>query len=297
MREKASSKKKDVPADSPDKTAPDKRGTKEFPFVIDTEGHQDTATEAEKKAREKDDKHNVDDWTLRWAGITAGATVVLMIVGIGGVCYAGKTLDTIQQQIGEMKTAGKQTDRMLKHARKQAKAAHLGAQAIINSERAWVVVHPRQVELVPMTPGAIRPFYVFRHDLINKGKTVAKLIEFNAESRIVEHDAKLPSAPVYQSTDNIGIEFAHGTVLVPDDPISGVPVSLDESIVDWNTYQRVQAGDVALYVYGYIAYFDFSSGRRKVQFGYKYLPTGPENFDSKRIFWTQCGPLDYNTHT
>jgi len=165
MREKASSKKKDVPADSPDKTAPDKRGTKEFPFVIDTEGHQDTATEAEKKAREKDDKHNVDDWTLRWAGITAGAT------------------------------------------------------------------------------------------------------------------------------------FAHGTVLVPDDPISGVPMSLDESIVDWNTYQRVQAGDVALYVYGYIAYFDFSSGRRKVQFGYKYLPTGPENFDSKRIFWTQCGPLDYNTHT
>src|SRR5580658_3542611 len=70
----ASSKKKNVAADSPEKPTTDQRGTKDSPLVVDTEGHQDTPAEAEEKTREKEDKHSIDAWTLRWTGITAGAT-------------------------------------------------------------------------------------------------------------------------------------------------------------------------------------------------------------------------------
>jgi hypothetical protein len=100
----SSRKQKNIPGDSPDKSTRDQRGTKESPLVVDTEGHQYTPAEAKEKSREKEDKHGVDAWTLRWAAITAGATVFLMIVGIGGVIAAIRTLRAIKQQAGLMET-------------------------------------------------------------------------------------------------------------------------------------------------------------------------------------------------
>lgn len=108
------SKKKNVTADSPGEATADQRGTKESPFVVDTEGHQDTPAETQEKTREKEDKNSVDAWTLRWTGITTGATVVLMLVGIGGVIAAIRTLRAIEKQAGlmeiQIKDARKSSD-------------------------------------------------------------------------------------------------------------------------------------------------------------------------------------------
>jgi hypothetical protein len=98
MGKEASSKKKNVPASIPKPTA-DQRGTKNSPLVVDTEGHQDTPAETEEKAREKEIKDKIDSRTLLSVEITAGATVILMFVGIGGVCAALRTLNAILRQV------------------------------------------------------------------------------------------------------------------------------------------------------------------------------------------------------
>jgi hypothetical protein len=98
------SKNKNVLTDSVEKPTAAQRGTNESPLVIDTEGHRDTPAETEEKTKEKENKNSVDAWTLRWVGITAGSTVVLMLVGIGGVIAAIRTLRAIEKQAGLMET-------------------------------------------------------------------------------------------------------------------------------------------------------------------------------------------------
>lgn len=76
----------------------DQRGTKEFPIVIDTEGH--TQTEAERAKADAEHQHvlDVEHLNLRYARITAWSTAALVLVGIGGIGAALKTLNQIQRQ-------------------------------------------------------------------------------------------------------------------------------------------------------------------------------------------------------
>jgi hypothetical protein len=104
VRKEASSKKKNVSASSPSKATADQRGTKNSPLVVDTEGHQETPAEAKEKAREKEIKNKIDSRSLLSAEITAGATVVLMFVGAGGVVLALRTLRAIENQATLMRT-------------------------------------------------------------------------------------------------------------------------------------------------------------------------------------------------
>lgn len=104
VRKEANSKDKSVSADSPSKAATNQRGTKDSPLFIDAEGHQQTPAEAKEKAREKEVKDKIDTRTLISAEITAGATVVLMLVGIGGVIAAIRTLRAIEKQVNVMES-------------------------------------------------------------------------------------------------------------------------------------------------------------------------------------------------
>jgi hypothetical protein len=93
-----SQKKRRAAADSTSQTATDQRGTKQSPLIVDTQGHQDNPAEAADKQREKDTKDRTDSRTLLSTEITAGATVVLLFVGIGGVLLARRTLSAIDRQ-------------------------------------------------------------------------------------------------------------------------------------------------------------------------------------------------------
>jgi len=168
-----------------------------------------------------------------------------------------------------------------------------GVDALVNSERAWIIVRPTQAALMPAAPGIIYPYNRLRHDIVNKGKTVARVIAMNAEFRILEKGESLPPEPIYEplSTDQVG--FSHGYVLVPEDPINGVSIPIDEI----KRLDRVLKGEITLYVYGYIDYFDFSEKRRRNQFCFRYFPSGPEDFDGRRFYWGADAPLVYNTQT
>jgi len=76
----------------------DQRGTQDSPLVVDTEGHKDNPAETAAKQREKEQRDRIDARTLRSLEITAGATVVLVFVGIGGIIAAVSTLRAIKKQ-------------------------------------------------------------------------------------------------------------------------------------------------------------------------------------------------------
>ncbi len=70
----------------------------------------------------------------------------LVAIGAFGVGYAIRTLKAIERQakanedtLAEIKAAGLQTNRMIEQAAKHADAAKQSADALVNSERAWVM--------------------------------------------------------------------------------------------------------------------------------------------------------------
>jgi len=77
------------------------------------------------------------DW-MDW--VTWGLNCVLVGIAIFGVLYARRTLKAIEGQLTEMKATGVQTAAIIAQATKQAEAAVLNAQAVINSERPWIVI-------------------------------------------------------------------------------------------------------------------------------------------------------------
>lgn len=64
-------------------------------------------------------------------------SVVLVLIGGFGVCYARKTLKAIERQLTELQSSGKQTDRMIEHAGKSFDLARDTAQKQL---RAYVLV-------------------------------------------------------------------------------------------------------------------------------------------------------------
>jgi hypothetical protein len=116
--ENAAKKKPDNSAGTNSAAQP--RGTKENPLVVDALGHQQTPVErkeAEKQAAEaeaeKQYHYGIDRWTLKWNGIASIATAVLVLIGIGGVCAAIRTLRAIEDQGKHMERQGALMERQL----------------------------------------------------------------------------------------------------------------------------------------------------------------------------------------
>jgi hypothetical protein len=76
----------------------DQRGTKKLPFIVDTEGHQQTETEKRQASEKEDRTREVVRWTLYFAQLAAWATVALVFIGLGGVGAAIWTLRQIKRQ-------------------------------------------------------------------------------------------------------------------------------------------------------------------------------------------------------
>ena len=85
-------------SDSDQPVNADQRGTRQLPLVIDTEGHQRTEPEKNEATKKENRAREVERWTLYFAQLTAWATVVLVLVGIGGTVAAVCTILEIRKQ-------------------------------------------------------------------------------------------------------------------------------------------------------------------------------------------------------
>ena len=241
----------------------------------------------------------------------------LVCVGWHGVRAAMRTLKAIQrqaylmrQQVGRMdqqridsnKSSADNLaalNRQIAALEGQVGIAHDTAEATknivnatIRSERAWVIVRPIQSSLRPVVSGMIRPYNQMFHDIVNKGRTVAKLIALNAAWKVIADDEALPVKPDYPPLESDHVQFLHGAVMVPEEVINGASIWINEL----ERLPQALSGNMSLYVYGYIEYFDFAETRREIRFCYRYIPLG-EDASGNRIYWSLDGPTAYNAHS
>lgn len=111
----------------------------------------------------------------------------------------------IERQVQEMRSTSFQTDRLIEEAAKQSIAAKKSAEALINTERAWIMVeldwvpgYPKVVlggssDIGAHTSAAIRFLYT------NEGKTIAWIDEKLACFQIIK---ELPKAARPQRSEN-----------------------------------------------------------------------------------------------
>jgi hypothetical protein len=77
---------------------PDQRGTKDAPLIVETHDRPKTDKEAAEAKKDKEQADYINRWSLRFAGIAAIATALLVFVGIGGIYAAICTLRAIEKQ-------------------------------------------------------------------------------------------------------------------------------------------------------------------------------------------------------
>jgi hypothetical protein len=155
-----------------------------------------------------DEKHLAYDWL--WEPIRTNWPLVL--VGIFGVLAAVRTLKRMESQIEEMKQQRGVMDGQLTQmtsqvtemqkqttligdsvnaAKESADAALLNAQAVLDSERPWLIVTVEKNEAVA------RPGYFFFR-VTNRGRTPARLIEGGTNHAFRTRPDELPVPPDYQ---------------------------------------------------------------------------------------------------
>ena len=121
-----------------------------------------------------------------------GAGVMLAFAGVIGVCFAYRTLRTLQHQTIA--------------TRKAAEAARLNAQAVINAERPWVVVTEKREG----TAGIASIFYSRV-----RGRTPAIIISNWADHIYVDDPQHLPIPPRYEIIVTIRFSNVHNSINPP----------------------------------------------------------------------------------
>jgi hypothetical protein len=220
-------------------------------------------------------------WDVAWA------TWALVFVGLGGTIAAIWTLLTIrrqttaiERQVHEMQSTSIQTDRLIEEATKQSIAAKKSAEALINTERAWIMV---EIEPVPgisrrmvsqSSDGRSCTSVRIRFNYTNEGKTIAWIDEKLACFQILK---ELPKQP----------DFSALTMLdcVPEWVGIKGGGQLDHAL---QVEGQEDMEDISV-IWGVIRYRDAFNSKHETIFGFRICPD--DRFE--RI----AGLLDYNKST
>jgi hypothetical protein len=169
----------------------------------------------------------------------------------------------------------------VKSTKKAADAALLNAQAVIDSERAWILVTISREALLPekINPTLLMAYFL-SPTVVNRGKSVCKLTWMFVTKRIIKSTSQLPSDPDYSEIPESSV-LRDELVLAPESPLTPLSIGISMSEI-----QRVREGNEALYVYGYVVYeigAPTSERKKATRFCFVYnIPGGysplPEGF-------------------
>jgi hypothetical protein len=180
--------------------------------------------------------------------ITWFADLVLAVVGV-------LTLIAVWKQANRMGEHSTHLQSVAGSAAKNAEAALLNAQVLIESERAWLAVTMGAVKLEPELANPNMQVTFWMHPTVaNHGRTPARLTRMYLRYRLCKSITKLPFVPVYEMDDDDPSDdgsscFDGELLIVPNSAISPLGVPLDNEDA-----RTVRAGDITLILYGYIRY-------------------------------------------
>jgi hypothetical protein len=188
-------------------------------------------------------------------------TWALVVVGIGGIIYAARTLGAIRHEA--------------QIAKEIAAAANLNAKAVIDSERAWIVAdeNPRIADIASGQPITI--IWTIR----NGGKTTARVTE-KAEAYSVQFSLNgLPEQPNY----SLPTLWPDGIVLAPNSTLNCAV-----RVLNPDPWHQIENGSMILFVYGLVKYRDVFEREHETRYIFRY--------DASKAF-SADGKLEYSKAT
>jgi hypothetical protein len=195
----------------------------------------------------------------------------------------------------EIRATGRQTDEIVRHAathaqaaKDAAEAAKVSAEALIDSEQAWIAVTIGAMPEFNVDTNRLEILYVqpaFR----NYGKTPGKITKIKARPLIVTEPETLPPEPIYEGNGlqsfDIEIDLPPGTTIQP--------LNIGVSNIELAEIKRSR--NSTLYIIGIIEYSGVAGRQHWTRFCFIYhVPSGfnplPEGFYIS-------GPRAYNRAT
>jgi len=220
---------------------------------------------------------------LEWAlhdKIAWAATVVLAIVGWGGILLALSLLKKIDRQTGYAETSAEA-------AAVSAQAALLNAQALIHSERPWILM------TVEPSRSAENSFTVMA---TNRGRTPGRITATMSGSKVTIDEKHLPRTPEYreQKTD----APLSPVILLPGESTPIKPFGRDDvrGLCDSEErFRRIETWEERVFLYGKVTYKDLIA------------PADSQEHETNWCCWyihgrqtsglVIAGPPEYNSHT
>jgi hypothetical protein len=206
----------------------------------------------------------------------------LILVGIGGVIAALRTLSAIQRQADiyqrqtEILQESVTVSRVAADAARDSAAATLkSVEAFKNAERAWV-----EARLAKDGPA------VYKLEITNCGRTVAKITGYMLKPVLSRTKEGIPLFPVIDE----GTLIRSSKLLVPSEK-PWVPVQLNlVLILGGEDFDHVWANRKGFSYYGVIHYKDISDEPHLTEFCYYF------DFESDKTLFRVEAP-EYNRHT
>lgn len=250
-------------------------------------GHQEHV-DADVRVIQAPQKDAFDITTLIVNVVLCAVGVVGVGVGIFGIIYARKTLSQISIQTTRLGEHAEHFSSLATAAKDNAEAALLNARAVINAERAWLIVKIQKDSNSP-------PFPIenFINILTNEGRTPAVLKSIHIHYDFVGLPDNLPVPPVYKRL----INMPENTFVVGQNELRiGIGMDPKKLIFMRSKGPQVENALEFLVWYGRIIYEDVfgaqgASPREPHETRWCYAwSVGDKRF-------VCCGPEEYNRHT
>jgi hypothetical protein len=218
-------------------------------------------------------------WSLH-EQISWAANLVLVLLGYVGIMMAVSLLKKIARQTAYTEAAADA-------AATSAQAALLSAQAVLNSERPWILI------TVEPSRSLENSFTVMA---TNRGRTPARIIETMDRNKIVIDEKRLPATPEFRNVER-STPFTP-IILLPGEFTAIKPFSRDDvkGLCDSEErFKRIETWEEKVYLYGKVLYRDLISPADS--------PAHETNWCCWYIHGRQnsglviAGPPEYNSHT
>jgi hypothetical protein len=186
-------------------------------------------------------------WTLH-EKIAWAAYVILAILGYAGIMLALSMLKKIERQTAAAEAAAEA-------AHESANAALLSSQALVNSERPWLLVS------VEASPNVENGFTVVT---TNRGRSPAQIVATAERLRIAPDDTKLPKKPEFGDHDPLAPMVP--MILLPGETAPLKPFSRADARALCESdeqFARIESWDEKIFLYGRVVYCDLISAPDK----------------------------------
>jgi hypothetical protein len=193
--------------------------------------------------------------------------------------------------------------RSLRVGEKAAQAAQLNAQAVIDAERAWVLIPQEKIQspyLSPWEQESVSPSDLrLTHCIFwikNGGKTPAKIIMEMYEMQIGDSRVTPPAADrVY----NLATSKGFNPYLIPQDEITPREAGLMTGVVTPSEHKMIKQDKIKfLWLCGFIRYQDvFNAQKKEQEHETRFCYLWETHMNTPEPFWHVAGPAEYNKTT